>query len=283
MISAKWRVPLRFARVLARLSGVRLDDPYPHVRKFVLVANSRTGSTWVIDLLDSHDHVTAYSELFHGSAYGKPPVGGHRDILMWSSYAASQGSPRTRRDRMRLSFRYLDEEVYRERSGKSAAGFKLMYSQAAFEFYVLAYLKVRRVAVIHLIRQNHLDGILSEDAVQTRHVAHAHSGGEVQPLQLELDPYTLVERLRARADSVRQARELFSTMGLPYAEIYYENLLADASRIHEAIQFLGIDAVPEQLESSLQKVNPTDHRQLIANYDEVQGLLKDTEFFDLLR
>jgi LPS sulfotransferase NodH len=282
MIPAKWRIPLKFARAMARVSGVCLDDQTPTLQKFILIANQRTGSTWIIDLLNSHPHITAYSELFHGANYGRPKVGGNRDILVWNSYAASQGSPRGRLERMRLCFQYLDEEVYRPRNGSGAAGFKLMYNQAAFEIYLLAYLKVRRVSVIHLIRRNHLAGILSEEAVLVRNVAHAQAGSAVAPVQFELDTHTLITRLQARAQSVREAQDFLSQMGTPYSEIYYEDLREDASGIQETMRVLGVDATDFEPSSSLQKLNPTDHRQLIENYDEVHELLKGTAFFDQL-
>ena len=283
MIPGKWRLLLNFSRGLAKLSGISLAESPDDPKKFVLIANQRTGSTWIIDLLNSHPGMTTYSELFHGAVFGRPGVGGNRDILMWNSYAASKGLPRSRFERMRLYFRYFDEEVYRQRNGCHAAGFKLMYNQLACEFYVLAYIKSRRVAIIHLTRSNHLDAVLSEEAVSIRNVAHAHTGSEVAPIRIEVDPYTLIGRLEDRSRKVQQAREFLTRIDVPYLEIEYEEISADASRIRDVLRLLEIDTTDDPLTSTLQKLNRADHQQLIANYGEIRTLLEGTEFRRLLR
>ena len=65
-------------------------------------------------------------------------------------------------------------------------------------------------------------------------------------------------------------------------EVVYEDLVAnEQAAFDELFRFLEVE--PQQVSSSLQKVNPTAHEELIENYGEVREVLADTEFAPLLR
>jgi LPS sulfotransferase NodH len=276
-LSARTRLLLWLAKLLGRTYPKQDDQPQP----FVLLSKQRSGSTWLMDLLDSHPQIDVFAELFNASGYGTPRVGRNRDILYWNSYAALHPA-RTRMEKLRLYFQYLDEEVFRKRPGKKAIGFKLMYNQAATELGLLAYLSVRGVAVIHLIRRNHLDAILSEETSLVRGVAHAESGAEVADLRIELDTLTLLDRLEQREADVQGASEFLASENVPCREVHYEDLLASPTALKPIQGFLDVGE-SSSLTSNLTKINPTSHRQLIRNYDAVQEALTGTRFAGLLR
>ena len=95
---------------------------------------------------------------------------GNRDIVCWKTYWAAH-RPRSRWGMLRLYFQYLDAEVYCRRPGVAVTGFKLMYNQASTELGVLAYLSVHNVSIVHLIRGNYLDAVLSEETSAARGVS----------------------------------------------------------------------------------------------------------------
>jgi LPS sulfotransferase NodH len=266
---------------LAKMAGRRLPQEESRTRPFVLLSKQRSGSTWVMDLLDSHPEICGYGELFHSGWYGRPRVGRNRDILCWKSYAAIHRA-RTRLAKLRLYFQYLDAEVFAYRPETPVVGFKLMYNQAATELGVVAYLSVHSVPVIHLIRRNHLDAVLSEETSLARGVFHAEVGAKIDRLQIDLDTPTLIERLEQREADVHAATQFFSTAQVPYREVYYEDLVADRRALDPVLALLGVQ--PDlPLSSSLMKINPTDHRKLISNYEAVRATLTGTRFADLLR
>jgi LPS sulfotransferase NodH len=275
--STRSRLKLWLAKLLGRC--------YPHehagLRPFVLLSKQRSGSTWLMDLLDSHPQVRVYAELFHASGYGRPRVGRNRDVLYWKSYTALHPA-RTRMEKLRLYFQYLDSEVFRPRPGNAAVGFKLMYNQAATELGLLAYLCVRGVSVVHLIRRNHLDAILSEETSLLRGVAHAESGARLDELQIELDPLTLLKRLEQRESEIQSASRFLVAEQIPHHEVHYEDLVDDPEALEPIQNFLEVPE-SESLTSGLTKLNPTSHRRLISNYDEVREVLTGTRFADLLR
>ena len=84
MIPRRWRLKLQLARLIGRK-----PDQTSSPRKYVLFAKQRSGSTWVIDLLNSHPDVVGYAELFLYDMWGEPPVGGNKHIESWNSFVAT--------------------------------------------------------------------------------------------------------------------------------------------------------------------------------------------------
>ena len=122
--------------------------------------------SWLVDLLDSHPEVTCFSEVFVHDHYGSLPHGGRQDVDSWDSYSTLRLPGLGRRQRLRLYFEYLDQQIYSARDGVSTIGFKLMYSHATRGFGIPAYLKLANVSIIHLVRENHLDVLISEETVR---------------------------------------------------------------------------------------------------------------------
>jgi LPS sulfotransferase NodH len=248
------------------------------VTNFVVLSTQRSGSTWVVDMLESHPRVVAYSELFMHGGDGTPKWGGEKDLPYWQTYSRGKG----RLARPYWLWRYLGQ-AFRERPGVDAIGFKLMYSQLTrISRPLLPALWMKRVRIIHLIRRNALDVVLSKEAGAARGGRlHAREGNQVEQVRLNLDTETLLRRMTLHERAIAGARVRFKRVGLPYTEVVYEDLAADESGFASLFEFLGVEAAP--VSSSLQKLNPTSHEELIENYGEVRDALTETEFASLLR
>jgi LPS sulfotransferase NodH len=70
---------------------------------------------------------------------------------------------------------------------------------------------------------------------------------------------------------------------VPCLEVSYEDLVADPGSVRSILEFLSVENPDVPLTSNMQKLNPKNHRELIANYDEVARVLEPTQFRDLLR
>lgn len=253
------------------------------MKKFVLLSTQRSGSSWVIDMLNSHLNVSAYSELFLRASKEHPTWAGATDVVLWNAYwHRTRGNRKIAfLDRAQACFRYLDTVYSSQDESMQSAGFKLMYSQLRqHPFLLYSYLLVNRVSIIHLVRSNFLNVLLSEKASLLRNTAHARV--EVQRVQVLLQADTLLDSLRKKEWKIKLARVLFSHLGLPYLEVTYEELVADSTRFSDILDFLGIEGNTRELQSPLTKLNKGSHRQLIANYDEVRQLLEGTRYADLL-
>jgi LPS sulfotransferase NodH len=229
-------------------------------------------------MLNSHPRVLAYSELFMHGGEGKPKWGQEQDLPYWQTYA---------RGKRRLAkpywlWEYLGQ-AYRERPGIDAIGFKLMYSQLTrISRPLMPALWLKRVRIIHLIRRNALDVLLSKEAGAAREGRlHARDGDTVEQVRLNLDTATLLRRMTLHERAIAGARVRFKRVGLPYTEVVYEDLAADESGFVSLFEFLDVEPAP--VSSSLQKLNPSSHEELIENYGEVREALADTEFAALLR
>jgi LPS sulfotransferase NodH len=270
-------------------NALRLHGPeaYPRrlislaVTNFVVLSTQRSGSTWVVDMLNSHPRVLAQSELFMHGGDGHPKWGGDRDLLYWQTFIADKGGGRVARPYW--LWHYLGR-AFSARPGIDAVGFKLMYSQLTrISKPLMPALWLKRARIIHLMRRNALDVVLSKEAGEARKgVLHARDGEDVEAVRLRLDTDTLVRRLTLHERAVAGARVRFKRVGVPYQEVVYEDLVAnEQAGFDDLFRFLEVE--PQQVSSSLQKVNPTAHEELIENYGEVRDALAETEFATLLR
>ena len=157
---------------------------------FVVLSTQRSGSTWVVDMLNSHPRVLAQSELFMHGGEGHPRWGGDRELLYWQTFIADKGGGRVARPYW--LWHYLGR-AFSARPGIDAVGFKLMYSQLTrISKPLMPALWLKRARIIHLMRRNALDVVLSKQAGEARQgVLHARDGQEVEAVRLRLDTDTL--------------------------------------------------------------------------------------------
>jgi len=114
-------------------------------------------------------------------------LGGAKDVLLYNAYLRSHGGHSLTPFRnLPLCFGYLDDIYASGEKTVRSIGFKLMYGQLRQHlFCLLPYLLIKRVAVIHLLRLNFPDVVLSEEAVRIRNTTHARE--EVHQVQMALD------------------------------------------------------------------------------------------------
>lgn len=242
--------------------------------KFVVLTSSRTGSTWLIDLLNMQPGVEAHGELFLDEPRTRPAIASRTDFPRFVEQDERRGSLRIAR-----VFSYLNR-LYR---GQRTVGFKLMYGQLRRYPELLVFLVLRRVRIVHLVRQNHLDAIISEDLAKLTGTSHvsAEAAGDVPKIQL--DPSTLADRMRRRNRRPRQARWLVRLSGCPRLEVTYESLLEGDGELARIAAFLGIDRGLNPTKSSLAKRGSASHRDSLLNYEEVRQALSSTPYAGMLR
>src|SRR5688572_33465139 len=120
---------------------------------FVVLTTNRSGSEWVMSTLNNFQNVSGHGELF----LPRP-----RNLdNKWDANFAYTRFVETKFQRFTVRpfsvFSYLNT-LY---STPEKVGFKLMYKQLGLYPEILAYLVQRRIRVLHLIRRNHLDVMLS--------------------------------------------------------------------------------------------------------------------------
>jgi LPS sulfotransferase NodH len=239
---------------------------------FVVLSTQRSGSTWMIDMLNSHSGVVAYSELFISGGRGFPKWGGATDIPLWEAYRQGHaGEPGER-----VLQRYL-ERIFEPRQDR-AVGFKLMYEQERAYPGILRYLAAQGGSILHLVRCNVLDVLISRETAAARGLYHARDAHRLTPCRIRLDASSLVDRLTEQVSGVERARSRYRTLGLPLLEVCYEELCSRRADFSHVLSFLGVDPDAGSLSSTLKKMNPRSHRESIENYEEVREALGGTAF-----
>jgi len=251
--------------------------------RFVLLSTQRSGTSWVMERLARHERIGGYGEvLLHGVAGWSDWPPGAADRPFFTTYLRESATSESLLSRHLRLFGYLDY-LFQARRGYHAIGFKLMYDQLQRYPEILAYLRVRRVRVLHLFRLNLLDIVLSREAMKSRRNVHARSPAEREMVRVEVDTRRLVSNL-ARLDCERRlVREALTLLHIPVVELTYEYLLADESRLRDAAGFLGVDVdATTDMSAVMLKLAPSSHRAGIANYDEVRAALQRTRYFSFL-
>ncbi len=225
-------------------------------------------------MLGSHPAVGTYTELLdrRGQRY---PESLRSDILFFAAYARRRAVRRNPLARAHL-FSYLDE-LYSPKSDLEAVGFKLMYSQARENPAVLAYLRLRRVSVVHLVRANLLDVIVSDETARARGRYHSPSV-DLDPVTVSLDPGAVVKRLAVLDRQVRIVRRVLAATRIPTIEVSYEDLAADSREFDKILRFLAVRDSSYELTSKLRKLNTLKKPQIVENYREIEGTLSGTRF-----
>lgn len=242
--------------------------------KFVLLSTQRSGSTWVIDTLNRLPDASVYGELLLP------------EKRTWD--AGALDFPRfIEADELRATvpvrpftlWAYL-HALYRK---PGTVGFKLMYSAVRQYPEVLYYLVRHRIKVVHLVRKNFLNMLISSDLKAMTGQAHLQSprGADEHP-QVYLAPETLLPRLRRLQKKAMFMRRALRVSGLPFLEITYEDLREDNTRFEEIYDFLKVVPSEQSPKSSLRKIRTAGHRDTIQNYNEVCRLLSASEFEHLL-
>lgn len=244
-------------------------------RSFIVLTTQRTGSSWLMDRLNNSPEVEGHMELFYLEPRREPPRAGCND---YPRFVESR-STHARGMRPAATFRYLDE-LY---SRRIAVGFKLMYSQLREYPEILPWLAWKRLPVVHLLRANHLDVVISErlaNAVGTSHATVEERNA--QAVRLRLDPADTVSRVRRLERKQRIMRRLLRLLPNPYMEITYETLLEGSGGFDALYRFLRINPEFMSANSRLVKRQRERHEDVIENWDDVRRAMLHAGYAALL-
>ena len=274
-------------------------------RRFVIVCTIRTGSTMLCSYLGSHPNVRMFFEVFHRYAGSVP--------FDHPGYQARSNDSSVVNDRNTDPVGFLDRHVFtRHPRSVQAVGFKLLYTQARksrqwwdepeFDHWwahldrsqepdwsaarsdLWDHLAADKdLAVIHLTRQNPLDGLVSAGlAKKTGRWGIGATGGagaETAAATVRIDPTHLIQDLNAGRRQQREADALFADH--PLAHVTYEDLVETPASTLEGLQaFLGLPQV--RLKTRTKKQNRRRLVDVIENYDDIEQELEGTGWERLL-
>lgn len=237
-----------FRRVNNALFGGR------HYTKFIIITRSRTGSNFLVSLLNAHPQVEAGGELF-------AQLKGRTTQQVWSS-----------------SFDKKSKKV-------QCAGFKIFYYHPLDSDSKAVWDKIkndRSIRIIHLKRSNILETLVSRKiAVKTD--VWLQSGNvstpSIEERKVTLTPEECLKEFESTRANEHQIDEQYQQHQL--MELKYEELVADTpAALSQVFQFLGVK--PVTVSSSLRKQNKESLSELMTNYTEIKEALNGTEWAYML-
>lgn len=236
--------------------------------RFFILTSTRSGSTWLLTLLNGQSGIRAFGEIFLWRAV--------RPEFAW----VAEGDPerffvrRKALGRTRLTAmpRYLDEVEAQARPGE-ALGFKLIVSHLRQVPNLLFHLLARRYRLILLVRDNVFESTVSDMISIARNNPHGEApSGEHPPLVL--DPAELVRRVRMRRRGIALMRLLERIWPWPSTVVDYDELVRDQpGTLGPVLRMLGSAAAPQLVESRLTRRITRPYGEIIANADEVFAAL----------
>lgn len=117
-----------------------------------------------------------------------------------------------------------------------------MYSQLKQHPKLLLYLKLRNLKIVHLVRSNDLDVLISLERMRMTGVAHLRTGESAEyPKPIRLDTKLLINNIRKRRYNRNLIRFILNTLRISHIEIEYEDLLKNEETWKSILAFLKIE------------------------------------------
>jgi LPS sulfotransferase NodH len=245
------------------------------VAKFILLAARRSGTTLLIDCLNSHPEVDCVKRAFGLEKKIKNPTADNHAGGFYL-YRVKNLANRLRyyTNRYALVDDFLQDEIFTPREGMPAAGFRLIYEMSSKYPEVSQWAQQNDAKVVHLIRGNLLKTYISTVTAAIHKMRHPREGAEIRTVKIHINPHEMIAELDRRAAAIEYQRQLFS--GCPSLEVFYEDFVANrAAESGQLLRFLEVDE-SHDLQSDLVKINPESLTDLVENYEEVRHALLGT-------
>lgn len=236
-------------------------------KRFFMVMTARSGSTWLITLLNGQPGVAAYEELLMPH-----PVDPRYAWLAADAperlIARRHALPRARPLRLNS---YL-HEVEAHRRDAVAAGFKINAVQFRATPELLPILALRGYRLVVLVRDNVFESSISQIMSAITGEAHSREAGVRAPVRV--DPAEVVDRIRRRLRWIAAIRGLRRVWPCASTEVTYEELVTDQmAALARILRAIGVDAAPVPIDSPLKRRVDRPYDEVITNFAEVKKRL----------
>lgn len=238
------------------------------MKKFIVLTTQRTGSTLLWRYLDLCPEVDAHGEIFLKSM--KRPDS-------YSSFIKTYklGFVLNFLAKRKMISKYLDELCTISKD-KKAVGFKLMYNQN--NDILKRIIRENDFHIIHLIRRNYLKVIISRETARIRSLYHVTENVAINTAKIKLDSSDILEKLLEIKNEVIENRKEFGQ--LKYVELFYEDFILEKDlETKNILEFLGLknqDLKGEEF--PLKKINSDKIEDVLENYNEIEAVVKESEF-----
>ena len=236
-------------------------------KRFFILAEPRSGSSWLLETLNSHQEITLFSELYNHVLF--------REVNQFLG---------TAKDNFHQCIQYLENKLTQKNNRYT--GCKILFNQlelisAAFSKYFIDHYK--NSCFIFLYRENMFATQVSLRLAHTYNIWHVKKDEDIKKRKIHLNVahlYNNLEKSRAVKEKILTQLENF---GAKKMIISYEQLFADQKgRIKDICKFLAIPCKYIKF-SSEKKGNPFKAEEVVENFEEVKEFLKQyPHYFQML-
>lgn len=237
--------------------------------KFIVLSKARSGSTWLVNTIGNIEGFYCFGELFLQKE-SKGEYGRGLEMPQYIEWARSSGALRPFK-----TFKYLDK-LFRLTDN---IGFKLMWAQQRRYAEILIYAALRKISVIHLIRRNGIDALISLINAKSRGKFH-YTQNEKTPIEeaVQLDPANLLKELERLEKRTKFTQWLLKILRIRHIEVFYEDLLKGPEQFRPVWDFLCVNFEKNPPSWEQKKIRTRKLLDIIENYDEVEKLLRDSAY-----
>lgn len=255
-----------------------MDRKEKKMTKFCVITTQRSGSNWLIQLINSHPDLKALGEIFIERKFGRKWLK-DKNIVPFYEFAKTNSGSR----RLKQTFNYM--ELLNNYPGcHKAIGFKVMYNQIKGQPSIFLKIVLDNFKIIHLVRQNYLDIILSKKNAWgkgKKGIVWTKEKVEIEPIYLE--PQSLLKEIYEIEFQQKLFKNIIRFLPNPVMLVTYESLLKERDKILDSIStFLRVKNSGITYNSSLVKISQGTYKDKIANYEEVKSTLYGTRFESFL-
>lgn len=240
-------------------------------KKFIIFGIQRTGTIYLMRILDSHPQIFCIGEAFQDI---DTPCHHQVQIPRFQTFIKKSIIHRALFliQRRRLVYEYLDN-IYTSLSS-DAFGFKLMLNQ--YENYpeLSEYLKTRNYRIIHLIRKNLLKTHISQIRASRTGVYVARK--LQRQIKINIPTNSLLYSLTDLKRKNLAIENYIKNLKLPCFTVYYENLQQNNNELNLILEYLEVDDTVD-LSPKTKKITSDDLSTVVENYDEVVAILKNSQ------
>lgn len=241
---------------------------------FIILGWYRTGSNYLLSMLNSHPDLVAFSEVFY------------QKKIFWGNAVYGEKSENSADFPLRNSdsAKFITKYIFRLYPRKiHAVGFKIFYPQLDHsEFIGLKPLltEMKNLKVIHLKRENMLRILVSDLLAKQTGEKVSVSKRKIEKKIASVEPiYLDPEETRTYFENLKGFQEKFDAFFVNHniKQVKYETLRRDpGGTVNDVYQFLNLEPRPSF--SILIKQNTLPLRELVQNFDELSAVFSGTEW-----
>ena len=217
-------------------------------RRFIVLSEGRSGSTYLATLLDSHPNIVCKGELLHPNNVG---------VMNAEQYL--------------VTFQKVLDGLWKSDERCEACGCKIKNSQiACLNKSVVKYLVDKDVQVIHIVRRNVLNLLIEQNLVRRNHL---YVMKPYPPDSVVITVDNLYNAIDSQKNYIEKVNKLLPRNIL----VEYEDLCWDKDcEIRRIAEFLGVEF--SDTSSPMVKQMLMSQSECLVNYQELQQQFKDTEY-----